>query len=73
MGAIAVATTGGAGLGLAILAGLPTCAFRGALACGGVTAGGSCWCRRCLRRGGGCSTSPLPAPVVGWLGHSIVV
>ena len=36
----ATAATGGIGLGLAILAGLPTCAFHGTLACGGVTAGG---------------------------------
>ena len=40
LGATAAAAAGGMGLGLAILAGLPTCAFRGTLACGGVTAGG---------------------------------
>ena len=40
LGATAVTAAGGTGLGLAILAGLPTCTFRGTLACGGVTAGG---------------------------------
>ena len=40
LGATAATAAGGIGLGLAILAGLPTCAFRGTLACGGVTAGG---------------------------------
>ena len=39
-GAAAAAATGGMGLGLGILAGLPTCAFYRTLACGGVTAGG---------------------------------
>ena len=39
-GATAAAAAGDMGLGLAILTGLPTCAFRGTLACGGVTAGG---------------------------------
>ena len=34
------AVAGWASLGLAILGGLPTCAFRGTLAGGGVTAGG---------------------------------
>ena len=34
-------TVGGAGLGLAILAGLPTCAFCGTFAGGGVTTGGA--------------------------------
>ena len=34
------AAADGEGLGLATLAGLPTCAFRGTLACGGMTAGG---------------------------------
>ena len=34
------AAADGEGLGLATLAGLPTCAFHGTLACGGVTAGG---------------------------------
>ena len=38
-GAVAATAVGGAGLGLATLAGLPTCAFRGTLACGGVIAG----------------------------------
>ena len=38
-GAIAATAAGGAGLGLATLAGLPTCAFHGTLACGGVIAG----------------------------------
>ena len=38
-GAIAATAVGGVGLGLATLAGLPTCAFHGTLACGGVTAG----------------------------------
>ena len=38
-GAVAATATGGAGLGLATLAGLPTCAFRGTLAWGGVTVG----------------------------------
>ena len=38
-GAVAATAVGGVGLGLATLAGLPTCAFRGTLACGGVTAG----------------------------------
>ena len=38
--AAVAAAAGGIGLGLAILAGLPTCAFRGTLACGGVTARG---------------------------------
>ena len=72
LGAIAVATTGGAGLGLAILAGLPTCAFRGALACGGVTAGGPAGADVACA-GVVAVAPPLPAPVVGWLGHSIVV
>ena len=40
LGATAAAAAGGTGLGLIILAGLPTCAFRSTLACGGVTAGG---------------------------------
>ena len=40
LGATAAAAAGDTGLGLAILAGLPTCAFHGTLACGGVTAGG---------------------------------
>ena len=39
-GATAVTAAGGRGLGLAILVGLPTCAFHGTLACGGVTAEG---------------------------------
>ena len=39
-GAAAAAVVDGEGLGLATLAGLPTCAFRGTLACGGVAAGG---------------------------------
>ena len=39
-GATAAAAAGGTGLGLATLAGLPTCTFRGTLACGGVTTGG---------------------------------
>ena len=39
-GATAAATAGGPALGFGILAGLPTCAFRGTVACGGVTAGG---------------------------------
>ena len=30
----------GEGLGLATLTGLPTCAFCGTVACGGITAGG---------------------------------
>ena len=37
--AVAATIAGGRGLGLATLAGLPTCAFHGTLACGGVTAG----------------------------------
>ena len=36
----ATATAGGMGLGLAILAGLPTCPFHGTLACGGVAGEG---------------------------------
>ena len=39
-GAAAAAMADGEGLGLATLAGLPTCAFHWTLACGGVTAGG---------------------------------
>ena len=39
-GAAAAAAADGGGLGLATLAGLPTCAFHGTFACGGVTAGG---------------------------------
>ena len=39
-GAAAATVADGEGLGLATLAGLPTCAFHGTLACGGVTAGG---------------------------------
>ena len=39
-GAAAAAMADGEGLGFATLDGLPTCAFRGALAYGGVTAGG---------------------------------
>ena len=39
-GAAAAAVADGEGLGLATLTGLPTCAFHGTLACGGVTAGG---------------------------------
>ena len=39
-GAAAVAAADDEGLGLATFAGLPTCAFHGTLACGGVTAGG---------------------------------
>ena len=38
-GAVATATAVGVGLGLTTLAGLPTCAFHGTLACGGVTVG----------------------------------
>ena len=38
-GAIAAAAAGGVGLGLATLAGLPTCAFHRTLAWGGVTVG----------------------------------
>ena len=38
-GAATAAVADGEGLGLATLAGLPTCAFCGTLACGGVTAG----------------------------------
>ena len=38
-GVTAAAAAGYTGLGLAVLTGLPTCAFRGTLACGGVTAG----------------------------------
>ena len=40
LGAAAATAAGGTGLGLATLTGLPTCAFHGTLACGGVTAGG---------------------------------
>ena len=39
LGTRAAAVADDEGLGLATLAGLPTCAFRGTLACGGVTAG----------------------------------
>ena len=39
--AVAAAAAGGVGLGLATLAGLPTCAFRGTLAWDGVTVGDS--------------------------------
>ena len=39
-GAAAAAVADGGDLGLATLVGLPTCAFHGALTCGGVTAGG---------------------------------
>ena len=39
-GAAAAAADSGMDLGLAILAGLPTCTFCGTLACGAVTAGG---------------------------------
>ena len=39
-GATAATAADGMGLGLAILAGLPTCTFCGTLACGGVTGGG---------------------------------
>ena len=38
-GAVAATAAGGVGLGLATFAGLPTCAFRGTLAYGGVIAG----------------------------------
>ena len=38
-GTTAAAAAGDTGLGLAVLTGLPTCAFHGTLACGGVTAG----------------------------------
>ena len=38
-GVVAAAAAGGTGLGLATLAGLPTCAFRGTLAWGGLTVG----------------------------------
>ena len=40
LGATAAAAAGGTGLGLATLVGLPTCAFRGTFAWGGLTAGG---------------------------------
>ena len=40
LGAAAAAAAGGTALGFRILAGLPTCAFRRTVACGGVTAGG---------------------------------
>ena len=40
LGTTAAAAAGGTVLGLGILAGLPTCAFRSTVACGGVTAGG---------------------------------
>ena len=40
LGATAAAAAGGTALGFGILAGLPTCSFRGTVACGGVTAGG---------------------------------
>ena len=40
LGAAAAAAAGGTALGFGILAGLPTCALRGTVACGGVTAGG---------------------------------
>ena len=71
-GATAAAAAGGTVLGLAILAGLPTCTFCDTLACGGVTAEGPAgvgiaWARVVAM------APPLPAPVVGWLGHSIVV
>ena len=38
-GAVAATAVGGMGLGLTALAGLPTCAFCGTFACGGVTVG----------------------------------
>ena len=38
-GTVAATMAGGTGLGLATLVGLPTCAFHGTLACGGVTVG----------------------------------
>ena len=38
-GAVAATATGGMGLGLTALAGLPTCALRGTFVCGGVTVG----------------------------------
>ena len=38
-GAIAASAAGGVGLGLTTLASLPTCAFHGTFACGGVTVG----------------------------------
>ena len=37
--AVAATAVGGVGLGLTTLVGLPTCAFRGTFACGGVTVG----------------------------------
>ena len=40
LGATAAAAIGGPALDFEILAGLPTCAFHGTVACGGVTAGG---------------------------------
>ena len=40
LGATAAVAAGSTGLGLAILASLPTYAFHGTLACGSVTAGG---------------------------------
>ena len=40
LGAATAAVADGEGLGLATLTGLPTCAFGGTLACGGVAAGG---------------------------------
>ena len=38
-GAVAATAAGSVGLGLTTLVGLPTCAFRSTLACGGVTVG----------------------------------
>ena len=40
LGTAAAAAAGGTTIGFGILAGLPTCAFHGTVACGGVTAGG---------------------------------
>ena len=57
-GATAAAAAGGTGLGLAILAGLPTCTFRGTLACGGVTAEGPAGVGIAWAESGGYGTSP---------------
>ena len=71
-GAVAATAAGGVGLGLATLAGLPTCAFLGTLACGGVTAGDPAG-MAVAWAGAVTGAPPLPALVVGWLEHLIVV
>ena len=70
-GAVAATTAGGTGLGLAALAGLPTCAFRGTLACGGVIAGDPAG-MAVVWAGAVTGAPPLPAFVVGWPEHLTV-